>query len=84
MQAEVESEYLKYKKVQIQRINRDKWFEGERIKCDPGPTYIHWWIQQFAKNFRDGWNTSLCRGCVRCDDCGYEVKSMCDGYCVQS
>ena len=44
--------FRKYLEKQIAKINEEKWYEGERIKCDPGQEFVIKWIAKNAKKFR--------------------------------
>ena len=69
-----------FMKTQVHRIEIDKWCQGERQLSDPGEVYIMDWVYCNAKNFRDDWNMSVCKGCSNLRQCGYNVLSACDGY----
>ncbi|MBD3377486.1 hypothetical protein GF406_20830, partial [candidate division KSB1 bacterium] len=51
----------KFLKVQVKKIELDKWYEGIRIKRDPGSEFIMKWIQHYAADYRTSWNDSLCK-----------------------
>lgn len=72
--------YEKFKKIQIERIEKEKWIEGEATSSDLGDLFIMDWIYNNAKMFRDQWNNSLCKNCLNCFICGYNVISACDIY----
>ncbi len=67
-------------KVQIEKINIDKWNEGCRIMQDPGKEYIIRWIEQNAAWFREAWNQSCCQTCAYWLRCGYKVDKECAEY----
>ena len=73
-------ELKKYLTVQIKRIEIDKWYEGIRIKNDPGRDYVLSWIEKKSSWFRSAWEESLCAQCARMEQCGYEVLNKCDNY----
>ena len=67
----------KYMRIQLKKIEVDKWNEGCRIKTDPGQNYILSWVETKADEFRAAWENSLCKDCILCDKCGYFVLSDC-------
>jgi len=70
----------KFMRVELKRIEVDKWIKGEKIKADPGNTYVENWVGKNGKDFRDAWNLSKCKSCRFCLGCGFEVKLMCDNF----
>ena len=69
-----------YMKVQIKRIELDKWYEGIRIQSDPGKDYVLDWIKNNAKWFRDDWNKSSCQRCQNWQKCGHLLRKICDDF----
>ncbi|MBN2000464.1 hypothetical protein JW935_23135 [candidate division KSB1 bacterium] len=63
--------------VQVNKIKLDKWYEGIRIKRDPGKAYVYQWINEKAESFREAWNHSRCRHCYHWHVCGHEIKTHC-------
>ncbi len=66
--------------VQVKRINLDKWYEGIRIKRDPGSHYVYRWIDEKAESFRNNWNNSRCRFCEHWHACGHEIRAHCSRF----
>ena len=66
-------------KSEIKKIEIDKWDEGMRRHSDPGNEYVLEWVEKNAPWFRESWNNSCCRDCVNCIDCGYNIRTECDG-----
>ena len=62
------------------RIDREKWFTGERIKNDPGQEFIFNWIKQNSQQFRNDWNESDCKSCMSAFDCGHTLRKKCQGF----
>ena len=75
-----DADRARFIKAQIKRINLEKWYEGERIKSDPGANYVHAWIQSNAECFREAWNNSCCRQCNYCESCGHEIRTHCERF----
>lgn len=69
-----------YMKAQIKKIEIDKWYEGCRIKRDPGYSYILDWINKNAARFRSAWELSCCRECLKSIECGHQVLEKCDSF----
>lgn len=67
----------KFAQVQIRRIEEDKWFEGIRLKRDPGSGYVLNWILSRALWFRNTWEQSLCKKCVNWHCCGHQIRQNC-------
>ena len=42
--------------TQIEWINVAKYYEGQRLHCDPGEAFVKWWIKQNGSKFRKWWN----------------------------
>ncbi len=70
----------KFLKVQVKRIELEKWYEGVRIQRDPGAAFIMKWIQHYAADYRTSWNDSLCKNCKYWSRCGLNAVSECDFY----
>lgn len=68
----------KFTRVQVQKIDIDKWCEGYRLNCDPGLSYILDWIEKNAAWFRNAWNNSLCQNCRQWVNCGHQVTDGCE------
>ncbi len=68
----------KYVRVQVKKIEIDKWYEGCRINNDPGEGFILDWIENNAGYFRNKWNASQCKNCINWKRCGYELLDTCD------
>lgn len=68
--------------AQIKKIDIDKWYEGCRIKRDPGQVFIITWIKNNAAWFRKAWEYSLCKNCCFVNECGYKVKQDCKFFCM--
>lgn len=51
-------QFTQYMKDQIHTIEESKWYEGERIGCDPGQSYVREWIKQNSLSFRKQWESS--------------------------
>ncbi len=73
-------------RVQIKRIEVDKWLEGCKIHRDPGRAFVVEWVSRNAKWFREEWNSPkcLCRGCRRWDECGYQLRHNCGRFQKES
>ena len=67
----------RYMRVQVKKIEVDKWYEGINTKRDPGKPFIFEWISRNAAWFRTAWNDSLCRQCQNWQDCGHELRDEC-------
>ncbi|MBN1542986.1 hypothetical protein JW992_12640 [candidate division KSB1 bacterium] len=70
----------KFLRVQVRKIEIDKWCEGCALQDDPGQDYVFAWIKQNAAWFRDAWNHSLCRHCQSWRICGHRVLKECREY----
>jgi len=62
-------------KAQIKAIEIAKWIEGEKRKQDPSQEYMHEWIKNNARLFKEAWQRSMCKNCK--NDCRYNNKSDC-------
>ena len=62
------------------KIRIDKWDEGKRINRDPGADFEMFWVNTFAKGYREAWECSLCRECMYCRECGVDPISACGKY----
>lgn len=69
-----------FMKVQVHKINVDKWCQGVVINSDPGDVYVTDWVCNNAQKFRDDWNNSVCQNCSNLNNCGYLTLSACDHY----
>ena len=69
-----------FMKVQVKKIEIDKWCEGCGIHSDPGESYILDWINKNAQKLRQGWEKSCCKRCNKWQICGHEVKISCDDF----
>lgn len=69
-----------YLKVEKDYIDEAKYYEGIKIKSDPGQSFIINWIQGYADDFRIKWNCSMCRLCTSALNCGHYLKTDCDYY----
>ena len=65
---------------QVHKIEIDKWNEGERTDKDPGVDFIVQWIRKNGATFKELWKKSICKSCIHCDECGFEVKEECKKY----
>jgi ferredoxin len=70
----------RFMKVQIKKIQMDKWCEGVKVKRDPGRDYILDWIQRNGYNFRIGWEASACKTCHHWHECGHKLAINCEFY----
>jgi hypothetical protein len=71
---------MKINKVQIRKIEVEKWNEGCRLQRDPGIEYVFWWIQNYAGWFREAWDRSQCKTCCHWERCGHQVNPDCSDY----
>ena len=67
-------------RVQKKKIELDKWFEGCRIKDDPGEVFVLTWIASNGAWFRQLWNNSSCKNCMLCENCGHLLMQNCEQY----
>lgn len=74
------SKMNRFMRVQLRKIEIDKWNESLIIKKDPGKDFILSWIQKNAGSFRNKWNRSLCKKCCFSDTCGDLVREKCDDF----
>jgi hypothetical protein len=72
--------FCKFLEVERQKIDLDKYYEGERQHCDPGQEYIVDWINRNAANWREEWNESTCKDCQHWKVCGHLVRKECREY----
>lgn len=72
--------FCKFLKSEMKKIDEDKWYEGERTCRDPGQEYIIDWINRNAKEWRDGWEKSVCQHCTSWFECGHNLKKDCERY----
>lgn len=72
--------FCKFIETEIKKINRDKYFEGIRIKDDPGQKYVIDWIKRNAVKWRIAWEASCCQHCVNWQSCGLSVKKKCKNF----
>ena len=70
----------RFLRVQIKKIEMDKWCEGCGRKQDPGPEYVLDWIHKNASWFRHAWEVSECKNCQRWADCGVHLKQECQDF----
>lgn len=68
----------KFLKFEKQYIDDAKYYQGLKSKKDPGDDYIMDWISTSGQEFRDKWNNSSCKNCVKIDECGHNLKQKCD------
>ena len=73
-------EFHKFVLMEYNRINIDKWIEGEKNNKDPGQEFVMTWISENALDFRKRWEQSKCRTCINCLDCGHNVLSAGDQF----
>lgn len=66
-----------FMKLQIKKIEIDKWCEGCKIQTDPGQDYIINWIENNGQWFRSAYNLSACKSCRNWAKCGYNVAPNC-------
>ena len=66
--------------AQIDKIEKDKWIQGQIQNSDPGEHYILEWVMLHAEAFRFDWNTSVCKECMNCSACGYNVFKTCSRF----
>ena len=69
-----------FMKVQVHKIDIDKWCQGVQINSDPGEKYVVDWVYSNTKKFRDDWDNSVCKNCPNHRDCGYLALSACENY----
>ena len=72
--------FCKYLKSEMKKIDEDKWYEGERIRRDPGQEYIIDWINRNAKEWKEKWEKSKCQHCSFWLECGHKLKTDCDRF----
>jgi len=72
--------FCKFVKTELKKIDLDKYYEGMRIKDDPGQKFILDWINRNAKNWREEWESSCCQHCKHWFICGQEVRQDCKDY----
>jgi hypothetical protein len=73
-------EMHKFMHSEMMCIDVAKWYEGERIKRDPGQEFILQWIQTNAAMWRCRWNSSNCKDCLNWQNCGHYLLSSCQKY----
>jgi len=66
--------------IQIKKIDIDKWNEGCRINKDPGKEFVISWIEKNADWFRNAWNSSQCKSCLKWRECGYLLTKDCQNF----
>ncbi len=69
-----------FMKLQIKKIEIDKWCEGCRIKADPGQEYVIQWIENHGHWFRNAYNNSCCKDCIHWSQCGFKVLDQCEHF----
>lgn len=72
--------FMDFMDAQVHRIEVDKWCRGEQQHSDPGDVFVMDWVYENAKSFRDDWQISLCKDCVKHRECGYYALSACDNF----
>ena len=72
--------FSKYLHAEMNKINEDKWYEGEHIGRDPGTNYIVDWVNKNAANWRTSWEKSKCQHCSWWRQCGHSLKEQCDKF----
>lgn len=70
----------RYLRIQIKKIEVDKWCEGCRIRNDPGRQYVMSWIDQNAPVFREQYKLSKCKQCVHWQKCGHKLMQECETF----
>lgn len=70
-------ESLKFIKAQYKKMLTDKWDEGVKTRRDPGESFVIYWIEQNADDFRKKWKSCKCRTCSKVFDCGFKEATDC-------
>jgi hypothetical protein len=70
----------KYMLAQKKKIELEKWYEGCKMDHDPGESFIINWIFTNANQFREAWEQSLCKKCCLVEECGFEVRDVCNKF----
>ena len=68
--------------AEIERINKEKWYEGERIHDKTGDLYVSKLIELHGPEWRDLWNRGCCKHCQKHHECGYNLRLECTEYRV--
>ena len=74
------TEFENRQHAEIKRIELDKWYEGTRIKRDPGDPYIMQWINKNSSQFSTEWECSACKTCHKASECGFKTLPECPCY----
>ncbi len=69
-----------FMKIQIHKIEVDKWCEGCRLQADPGSTYVLDWIQTNGPWFRETYEVSICKECKHWARCGHTLQRTCPSF----
>jgi len=72
-----EREFRNFNEVEKNKIELDKYYEGERIHEDPGDKYMLEWVQKNAAQFRKEWDESVCKTCFKIKNCKEIFKTDC-------
>ena len=61
-------------------ITESKYYKGINLHKDPGDEYITECIEKKAKTFREMWNLSVCKNCVKAGKCGNNLRIDCANF----
>jgi hypothetical protein len=77
------SEFQKKTYVERRKIEVDRFFEGIHRQHDPRDdgNYDLDWIIKNAADFSIRWRNSLCKGCLKVKECGFNLLTECNNFC---
>ena len=51
-------EMLEFMSTQVTWIQVARWYEGEKLGCDPGPNFDRQWVKENGASFRKWWEAN--------------------------
>jgi hypothetical protein len=72
---ETSAYYHEFMICQIEKINEEKLLHNR----DDDLFVIHW-IQNYSELFRNSWEISLCKSCIKNKICGSKVLKKCNSF----
>jgi hypothetical protein len=61
-------------------LNESKYYKGINTHKDPGDEYVIECVQKKAKTFREMWNLSVCKDCIKAANCGNNLRIDCNDF----
>jgi hypothetical protein len=80
MQTSASKMFNRALKVEMKYIDDAKYFRGIDTNSDPGQDFIIKWSTTSAGMFREMFDSSICKNCQHCEDCGHYLKKECKNF----